>query len=349
MQVRHYPFREAIACPSQDPDLRRIWKLCSDTLRRATQEVFMDCPTREKGQYLGDATVSSAAQLLITGDGAMMKKALWEFARSTFITKTIMSEAPCSFNQEIADSSLQYAFQLLWYFRHTGDRETLEALAPYAVGVRDAFRKFDRGDGLLVSVDTWNLVDWPENLRDSYDVPLTQPIGPDCHNVINAYWYGCLRHTDAILAELGKPCDAAYTEKVGQAYVREFYDPEQRLFTDSAATKHTAAHSNLLPLFFGLDELAPAGTREAIIALLEEKGLTCMGVLLTYHLLAGLKKAGADALVLKLLKSDGAWLRMLREGATTTFEAWGKEEKWNTSLCHPWATSPVLILGDPLL
>ena len=59
--------------------------------------------------------------------------------------------------------------------------------------------------------------------------------------------------------------------------------------------------------------------------------------------------SGAEALVLKLLKSDGAWLRMLREGATTTFEAWGKEEKWNTSLCHPWATSPVLILGDPLL
>ena len=156
-------------------------------------------------------------------------------------------------------------------------------------------------------------------------------------------------YVNSILAELGKPGNAVYTEKVGQAYVREFYDPEQHLFTDSAATKHTAAHSNLLPLFFGLDELAPAGTREAIIALLEQKGLTCMGVLLTYHLLAGLKKAGADALVLKLLKSDVAWLRMLREGATTTFEAWGKDEKWNTSLCHPWASSPVLILGDPLL
>ena len=70
---------------------------------------------------------------------------------------------------------------------------------------------------------------------------------------------------------------------------------------------------------------------------------------MSYFLLAGLKRAGADALVRKLLLSEGGWLRMLREGATTTFEAWGKDEKWNTSLCHPWGTAPVLILADPIL
>ena len=347
MQVRHYPFREAIACPSADPDIRRIWQLCSDTLRRGTQEVYMDCPTREKGQYLGDAKVSAAAQMLITGDGAMMKKTLWEFARSAFITPGIMSEAPCSFMQEIADSSLLYPEQLLWYCRHAGDRDTLAALAPYALGVRRWFARFDRGDGLITNVDSWNLVDWPENLRDGYDVPLTQPIGPECHNVINAYWYGCQKRCDAICAELGLPFDPAAAQRTADAYVREFYDPEQKLFTDTAATKHTAIHSNMLPLYFGLD--TPEGAREAILALIEEKGLTCMGMLLSYFLLAGLKKAGEDALVKKLLLSEGGWLRMLREGATTTFEAWGKDEKWNTSLFHPWGTAPILILGDPLL
>ena len=38
--------------------------------------------------------------------------------------------------------------------------------------------------------------------------------------------------------------------------------------------------------------------------------------------------------VKELLLDDGAWLRMLREGATTTFEGWGKDCKWNTSLFH---------------
>ena len=45
-----------------------------------------------------------------------------------------------------------------------------------------------------------------------------------------------------------------------------------------------------------------------------------------------------------LLADDGAWANMLSEGATTCFEAWGKDQKWNTSLFHPWATAPAIFL-----
>ena len=38
---------------------------------------------------------------------------------------------------------------------------------------------------------------------------------------------------------------------------------------------------------------------------------------------------------------------MIKEGATTTFEAWGKDQKWNTSLFHPWATAPTIIFENP--
>ena len=48
----------------------------------------------------------------------------------------------------------------------------------------------------------------------------------------------------------------------------------------------------------------------------------------------------------ELLAADkGAWLNMLEEGATTTFEAWGKNQKWNTSLFHPWATAPLIVFA----
>ena len=33
------------------------------------------------------------------------------------------------------------------------------------------------------------------------------------------------------------------------------------------------------------------------------------------------------------------------EGATTTYEAWGKDQKWNTSLFHPWATAPLIVFA----
>ena len=39
-------------------------------------------------------------------------------------------------------------------------------------------------------------------------------------------------------------------------------------------------------------------------------------------------------------------LRMLREGATTIFEGWGKDEKWNTSLFHLTMSYAALFMTD---
>ena len=30
------------------------------------------------------------------------------------------------------------------------------------------------------------------------------------------------------------------------------------------------------------------------------------------------------------------------------FEAWGKDQKWNTSLCHPWASAPVPVILEEI-
>ena len=71
-----------------------------------------------------------------------------------------------------------------------------------------------------------------------------------------------------------------------------------------------------------------------------------MGVLVAYFALAALKNAGEYELCVELATDEGAWLNMISEGATLTFEAWGKDQKWNTSLCHPWGSSPLIIFSD---
>jgi hypothetical protein len=52
------------------------------------------------------------------------------------------------------------------------------------------------------------------------------------------------------------------------------------------------------------------------------------------------------AMELILNKSEHSWYQMISEGATACFEAWGKEQKPNTSLCHPWASTPIIILSQ---
>lgn len=53
-----------------------------------------------------------------------------------------------------------------------------------------------------------------------------------------------------------------------------------------------------------------------------------------------------DQRLLNALLHPGAWMRMLREGATSTFEGWGKETKKNASLFHLTMSYAALFLAD---
>ena len=72
---------------------------------------------------------------------------------------------------------------------------------------------------------------------------------------------------------------------------------------------------------------------------------------MAYFLLKALCKIGKyeEAYSLIVSESEHSWYNMVREGATTCFEAWGKDQKWNTSLCHPWASAPISILIEDII
>ena len=81
-----------------------------------------------------------------------------------------------------------------------------------------------------------------------------------------------------------------------------------------------------------------------------DKGLCC-GVWFAYFVLKALANIGAYEEEYRLITNDSihSWANMLREGATSCYEAWGKEQKWNTSLCHPWASSPIIAIVEDIL
>ena len=56
--ARNYPFdRDSTKFISNDKMLNDIWNICKNGVRTGTQEGYLDCPTREKGLYLGDMTI----------------------------------------------------------------------------------------------------------------------------------------------------------------------------------------------------------------------------------------------------------------------------------------------------
>lgn len=345
MLVRHYPFEKKAVYRSINADLDKVLRLCEDTVHFGMQEVFVDCPTREKGQYLGDAFISGRAHAILNGDATLLKKAIVDFCNSAFISQGIMAVSTSSFMQEIADYSLLFAPLVLWVYRFDEDKEFLNHVYPYVKGAFEYFCKYENESGLLEGVtEKWNLVDWPENLRDGYDFPLTNPIGKGVHNVINAFWIGFLKFFDEISEILGFTT-ANKAETAEKSYIAAFFDKNIGLFCDSEKKAHSAVHSNVLPLYFGIKKDDDTFIKNAI-GLIEKKKLTSMGVYMSYFALSALKKNDEYEKAVALATDEKAWLNMIAQGGTSTFEAWGKEQKWNTSLFHPWAVAPLIVFSE---
>ncbi|HEO70374.1 MAG TPA: alpha-L-rhamnosidase, partial [Candidatus Hydrogenedentes bacterium] len=228
VMARHHPFpQDAAALEASDSLLERIWQLCANGVRRGAQGSFLDCPTREKGQYLGDALITGHSHLVLTGDGSLVKKALKDFQLSQRVCPGIMAVAPGSFMQEIAEYSLQYPMVLANYYRFTGDRvfteQIIDAVFDKLYGY---FARFESDAGLLANMtEKWVLVDWPKNLRDDYDYDYAEKRE---NAVLNAFYCASLRTAADLLRALGREDAATYTakaERVKQAYIERLIDP----------------------------------------------------------------------------------------------------------------------------
>ncbi len=345
--ARNYPMPEdAGLFRCGDPLTNNIFDICRRAVMLGSQEQYQDCPSREKGQYSGDVTITAQSHLLLTGDKRLYQKMLYDFAASDFICKGLMAVAPGGLMQEIADYSCQYPEQIITYLTLTGDYDTARDLMPVVDNLENYFDAYRNADGLIENVtDKWNLVDWPQNLRDDYDFPLTKPIGSGIHNVINAFYYGLKRDADRLREMLGLPMrnEAGAFRKL---YIDTFRK-EDGLFRDAVGSEHTALHSCVIPLYYGLTEPADV---PASVEFIRKKGLCC-GVYLAYFVLKALAANGEYDLMNELMFSQDihSWGNMLKEGATTCYEAWGKDQKWNTSLCHPWASAPVIMLYETVI
>lgn len=346
--VQHYPFDDDYCTLETDNKvLKSVWDVCKNGIKYGAQEVFVDCPSREKGQYAGDLTISSASHITVTGDYSLFKKAVDNQMQSAAACKGLLAVTPGNYMQEIADYSLQFPILALRHFNHFKDKEYLKKCYDVCDGIIEHFSQFENSDGLLETVDDkWNLVDWPDNLRDGYDFKLEKPLESGVHNVINAFYIGCVMQTEQIAEILGIKRENK-SHRLIEIYNTAFYNKETGLYTDRPYGEHSSLHSNVIPAFYGI---TTADQNDKIAEFIMQKGLCC-GVYFAYFVLKSLCKMGKyeDAYRLIINESEHSWYNMVREGATTCFEAWGKNQKWNTSLCHPWASGPISVLAEDII
>ncbi|MBO5221906.1 MAG: hypothetical protein J6C26_06310 [Clostridia bacterium] len=80
--------------------------------------------------------------------------------------------------------------------------------------------------------------------------------------------------------------------------------------------------------------------------MLDKNKISSLSFFCTFPILIGLVRNHQYDLIKQCLPDDGAWKRILQEDGTTTFEGWGKDTKWNTSLFHLTMSYAATFMAD---
>jgi glycogen debranching enzyme len=246
--------------------------------------------------------------------------------------------------QEIAEFPLIMISLILWHYRYTNDKDYLTENFNKAKSLIEAYRRDYEVDGLLKNLDKWCVVEWPANFRHGYDVDLTQgQVCREAHVSINAYYLSAIQAANKIANILKKPTYRAEAPLLSVFY-STFYDPERALFKDSEHSNHISLVGNSFVYGFGL--CPSSQCKEAILSLYDSNEIDSLSFFCTFPMLCGFVRENDDQRLLNALLHPSAWMRMLREGATSTFEGWGKETKKNASLFHLTMSYAALFLAD---
>jgi hypothetical protein len=118
-----------------NPDVERLFEKCVNTLRVCMRENFMDCPDRERGQWIGDVSVQAPQVVYLLDENArlLLKKAVYDFLN---LRKgdVLVGNVPGDNFLELPSQSLNAISEwgmLACYYRASGDKQVLrDALTP---------------------------------------------------------------------------------------------------------------------------------------------------------------------------------------------------------------------------
>jgi alpha-L-rhamnosidase len=139
--------------------------------------------------------------------------------------------------------------------------------------------------------------------------------------------------------------------KTKAAMLKLMYSENSGLWCDglcSVTKNNTSFHAQHFPLWLGITP--DAGVKKALAAI-KPQGM--LGSVYTAHsLIHGLFERatsvdnGQTALELMTQCTSHSWCNMLRNGATTSWEMWGKHEGTHS---HPWSTTPASAIAAGLM
>lgn len=359
-----YPAERRGAFECSDPMLTRLWSLGARTIELCMHDGWIDCPSREQRQWLGDATVEHLAGEAAFGAEIhpLNRHFLLSAAESQRTDGLLEMFAPGDhrrFGWLIPDFTLQWLFNVADHFDYSGDRALLRAVFPALLKALGWFEALQTADGRIAELPYWHFQDWAAVGRTGYAT------------VLNAELMGAFGIAARLSRELEWTQEAERLEAKGACLMRSLeshWDEQRGLYVDSVnpltgeREGRCSQHANAAMILWGqLDPnrmariAAQIGDRTKLrltpappVTLSGEpfdvaRDIVMANTFFSHFVCAALAKAGRFDLALALIRERyGA---MLDAGATSLWEGFEP----HTSLAHGFSSTPTWQFSRHLL
>lgn len=307
---------------SSDAQLNQLWQESLNTIAICMRDTYMDCPERERGPYMGDASNQIDAALYgYDAEGfAMTKKAILACIGWITDSGAIPSRAPSVKPQEIPNQSLAFMTSAYHYWLHSGDVETMTAYYEASVNY---LKLFEMENGLPVyRPGSWTWNDWGEKI----DAQLLQ-VG---------FYYYALNLTSQLAEDLGITTDAQFLSErmtsIEENWHDAYYTP---LGFKDPNSKYIDDRANAMLALSGLATEEDYDLISMVLSNIYEASPFC-----EKYVLEALCVMGKEDLALKRMldRYDG----MLKDEYDTLWEQFTDDIG---TINHGWTAAPMYILS----
>ncbi|MEN3360218.1 MAG: alpha-L-rhamnosidase, partial [Mycobacteriales bacterium] len=365
-QSTDVPEAGAATFSSDNPTLDAVFRLMRHSAQLSAQNVFLDTPTREKGQFLGDTIDQSYATVPALGERSLTRQAIVDFIGSQaryWPNGALNAVYPNGdAKRDIPDYTEMFPEWVMSYYQLTGDDSTVALALPTMKRVADYLSASIDATGLVHQLPGGSgpyehgIIDWPPPMR--YDTVVD---GNGSRTVVNALAVGAMgavADAAAVTGDTAAAGDYGHRARTLTAAMNDrLRDPVTGRYADGLALSdglpiaNYSEHAQTFAVAYGVADPAAYPALGAYIAGLGMR----QGPMTLRQLLAALDTTGNTDAIVRLLTDptgDGP-AKILAEGGTFMWEQWNPgcavagctgtavDQRSSESFSHGWGAAGI--------
>ncbi len=352
-----YPFNEYSSYfECSDTLLNAIWDFCKYSIKATSfAGIYVD-GDRERIPYEADAYINQLCHYGVDNEYTLARRSQeYMLFNATWPTEWILSSVLMAWEDYLYTGNADF---IKFYYKEL-KKKTLTILTDDngLISTRTGKLTKEVQQGVhYKGASLRDIVDWPHKgilgLSNEESGETDGFVFTDYNTVVNAYHNKALQTMSVMAKVIGMEDDSRFYAQRAIAHKNAFntllFDKKKGYYNDGVDTDHSALHSNMFALTFGL---VPEKHVESVTNFVKTRGMSC-SVYGSQHLLDAVYAGENAAYGLELLtaRHDRGWGHAIYNvGTTISLEAWDNKYKPNQDWNHAWGAAPANIIPRRLM